>query len=78
MHLVTTVVESLLETSTKMLDTLREWASTIANSARMSGDIQDSFTKSSNACPCGPDGYYCELPGDGCVVHPQQEPSRIL
>jgi alpha-galactosidase len=23
---------------------------------------------SSNACPCGPDEYYCELPGYGCSV----------
>ena len=45
-----------------------EWASTIANSARMSGDIFDSFNMPTTSCPCGPDDYYCELPGYGCSV----------
>lgn len=45
-----------------------EWASTIANSARISGDIYDSFNRPSSGCPCGPDEYYCELPGYGCSV----------
>lgn len=45
-----------------------EWASTIANSARMSGDIYDLFDRPSTSCPCGPDEYYCELPGYGCSV----------
>jgi alpha-galactosidase len=45
-----------------------EWASTISNSARMSGDITDSYSKVSTSCPCGPDEYYCELPGYGCSV----------
>ena len=45
-----------------------EWASTIANSARISGDIQDSHDMPTSACPCGPDEYYCELPGYACSV----------
>ncbi|OQU95726.1 hypothetical protein CLAIMM_01902 [Cladophialophora immunda] len=45
-----------------------EWASTIANSARISGDIQDSFSMPTTSCPCGPDEYYCQLPGYGCSV----------
>lgn len=45
-----------------------EWASTISNSARMSGDIQDYFDRPAASCPCGPDEYYCELPGYGCSV----------
>ena len=45
-----------------------EWASTIANSARMSGDIFDSFDTPTTSCPCGPDDYYCQLPGYACSV----------
>ena len=45
-----------------------EWASTIANSARISGDITDSFSMPSTSCPCGPAEYYCQLPGYGCSV----------
>ncbi|KAL2439163.1 Alpha-galactosidase [Exophiala dermatitidis] len=45
-----------------------EWASTIANSARISGDIQDSFSMPTSSCPCGPEEYYCQLPGYGCSV----------
>ena len=45
-----------------------EWASTISNSARISGDIQDYFDRPATSCPCGPDEYYCELPGYGCSV----------
>lgn len=45
-----------------------EWASTIANSARISGDIFDSFSQPTTSCPCGPDKYYCELPGYACSV----------
>lgn len=45
-----------------------EWASTIANSARISGDIFDSFNRPTSSCPCGPDEYYCELPGYACSV----------
>ncbi|KEF63092.1 uncharacterized protein A1O9_01068, partial [Exophiala aquamarina CBS 119918] len=43
-----------------------EWASTISNSARMSGDITDSFDMPTTSCPCGPAEYYCQLPGYGC------------
>lgn len=43
-----------------------EWASTIANSARISGDIQDSYSMPTTSCPCGNDEYYCQLPGYGC------------
>lgn len=45
-----------------------EWASTISNSARMSGDIADTFDMPTTSCPCGPDEYYCQLPGYGCSV----------
>lgn len=45
-----------------------EWASTISNSARISGDIQDYFDRPATSCPCGPEEYYCELPGYGCSV----------
>lgn len=45
-----------------------EWASTISNSARMSGDIADTFDAPTTSCPCGPDEYYCQLPGYGCSV----------
>jgi alpha-galactosidase len=45
-----------------------EWASTIANSARISGDIFDSFSQPTTSCPCGPNEYYCELPGYACSV----------
>lgn len=34
-----------------------EWASTIANSARISGDITDSFTQPTAGCPCSQDEY---------------------
>lgn len=45
-----------------------EWASTISNSARISGDIEDSFSMATTSCPCGPEEYYCQLPGYGCSV----------
>lgn len=45
-----------------------EWASTISNSARISGDIYDTYDRPSAGCPCGPDEYYCELPGYSCSV----------
>jgi len=45
-----------------------EWASTISNSARISGDISDSFDMPTTSCPCGPDEYYCQLPGYGCSI----------
>lgn len=45
-----------------------EWASTIANSARISGDIFDSFNRPTAGCPCGPDEYYCQIPGYSCSV----------
>lgn len=45
-----------------------EWASTISNSARISGDIYDQFDRPTTSCPCGPDEYYCEVPGYGCSV----------
>ena len=45
-----------------------EWASTISNSARISGDIYDSFLVPSTSCPCSASEYYCQLPGYGCSV----------
>lgn len=34
----------------------------------MSGDITDSFDMPTTSCPCGPDEYYCQLPGYGCSI----------
>ncbi|KAK3064460.1 hypothetical protein LTS18_007022 [Coniosporium uncinatum] len=45
-----------------------EWGGDIANSGRISGDIYDSFSRPAPQCPCGPDEYYCQLPGGGCSV----------
>ena len=46
-----------------------EWGCTISNSARMSGDIWDSFDQPSDGCPCGPDEFYCQkFPGYQCSV----------
>lgn len=45
-----------------------EWASTISNSARISGDIYDQFDRPTTSCPCGPNEYYCEVPGYACSV----------
>lgn len=43
------------------------WASVIANSWRMSGDIYDSFDRPDDRCPCdGPDAHDCGLPGFHC------------
>lgn len=45
-----------------------EWASTITNAARMSGDIHDSYAIDAITCPCGPDEFYCQLPGYQCSM----------
>ncbi len=34
----------------------------------MPGDIMDTYSMPSTSCPCGPDDYYCQLPGYGCSV----------
>ncbi|MCJ1399640.1 hypothetical protein MMC11_002842 [Xylographa trunciseda] len=45
------------------------WAQTMANSWRMSGDIYDSFSRPDVRCPCtGDEGYDCALPGFHCSV----------
>ena len=45
------------------------WAQTMSNSWRMSGDIYDSFDRPDARCPCtGDDGYDCQLPGFHCSV----------
>lgn len=45
------------------------WASTISNSWRITGDIYDSWNRPDPRCPCdGPDAYNCELPGFHCSV----------
>lgn len=50
-------------------DKVWEWGCTISNSARMSGDIWDSYNQPSNGCPCGPDEFYCQkFPGYQCSV----------
>ena len=44
-----------------------DWAQTIANSFRMSGDVYDSFDRPDERCPCsGDEGYQCALPGFHC------------
>lgn len=43
-----------------------DWAPTIANSWRMSGDLYDSYNKPDMRCPCSGDEYYCKLPGFHC------------
>lgn len=48
-------------------DQVFQWAQTIANSWRMSGDIADSFDRPHPNCPCtGDEGYNCGLPGFHC------------
>lgn len=48
-------------------DQVFQWAATIANSWRMSGDITDSFDRPHPNCPCtGDEGYNCALPGFHC------------
>ncbi|KAL9611859.1 MAG: hypothetical protein Q9167_003513 [Letrouitia subvulpina] len=42
------------------------WAQTMANSWRMSGDIYDSFNRPDDRCPCTT--YDCSLPGYHCSV----------
>jgi len=45
------------------------WASTIANSWRATGDIFDTFNQPDVRCPCtGDEGYDCLLPGFHCSV----------
>ncbi|MCJ1350814.1 MAG: hypothetical protein MMC33_000795 [Icmadophila ericetorum] len=45
------------------------WAQTMANSWRMSGDIYDSFDRPDVRCPCtGDEGYECQLPGFQCSM----------
>ena len=46
---------------------MSQWAQTMSNSWRMSGDITDSFDAPNSACPCtGDEGYDCALPGFRC------------
>ncbi|KAI9746518.1 MAG: hypothetical protein M1818_000231 [Claussenomyces sp. TS43310] len=45
------------------------WASTIANSWRISGDVFDNWDTYDARCPCdGENAYNCELPGFRCSV----------
>ena len=46
------------------------WAQTMANSWRMSGDVYDSFSRPDERCPCTGDeeGYLCALPGFHCSI----------
>lgn len=51
-------------------DNTWDWASTIANSARITGDIYDSWDVPDARCPCdGDDAYKCSLPGFHCSVN---------
>lgn len=46
-----------------------DWAQTVANSWRMSGDITDTFDRHDQACPCTEDqGIDCALPGFRCSL----------
>ena len=50
-------------------DGVYQWAQTVANSWRMSGDIYDSFDRPDSRCPCtGDEGYDCYLPGFHCSM----------
>ena len=45
------------------------WAQTIANSWRMTGDVQDTFDRADKNCPCVEDDVLdCKLPGYKCSV----------
>ena len=45
------------------------WAQTIANSWRITGDVYDTFDKYDDACPCEEEqGIDCKLPGFRCSV----------
>ncbi|KAF2153881.1 glycoside hydrolase family 27 protein [Myriangium duriaei CBS 260.36] len=45
------------------------WAMTIANSWRMSGDITDTFNRPDDRCPCtDQEGLDCKLPGYHCSM----------
>ncbi|PSN62788.1 glycoside hydrolase [Corynespora cassiicola Philippines] len=44
-----------------------DWAYTIANSGRMSGDIYDSFNRADDRCPCT-EAVGCPWPGFHCSV----------
>ena len=46
------------------------WATSISNSWRMSGDVYDSFSRPDVRCPCtgDEDGYVCALPGFHCSI----------
>lgn len=52
--------------TTTLQDGPWNFASTIGNSWRMSGDIYDSFNRPDPACPC--ETYDCLLPGFRCSV----------
>ncbi|KAK6536838.1 hypothetical protein TWF281_001048 [Arthrobotrys megalospora] len=43
-----------------------DWAPTIANSWRMSGDIVNVFDRYDDRCPC--EDYICRLPGHHCSI----------
>jgi alpha-galactosidase len=49
-------------------DAVWNWASTIANSWRMSGDIYDNFDREDDRCPCKNSVEYCPLAGYHCSV----------
>ena len=45
------------------------WAQTVANSWRMTGDVQDTFDRPDKACPCEEnEGLDCKLPGFKCSL----------
>lgn len=46
-----------------------DWAPTIANSWRISGDMYDSFDRPDEHCPCDGDEYICKLGGYHCSMN---------
>lgn len=46
-----------------------QWANTIANSFRVTGDIYDQFDRPDPRCPCvEKEGYFCQFTGYHCSV----------
>ena len=57
------------------------WAQTMSNSWRMSGDVYDFFSRPDVRCPCTGDeeGYLCALPGFHCsILNIMNKMSRIV
>jgi len=52
-----------------MLNSILQWAQTMSNSWRISGDIYDNYDRPDPRCPCtGAEDYNCALPGFHCSM----------